>query len=347
MTETSQNHEPLVSICIPVFNGGKTIRKTINSVINQTYTNLEIIIVDNCSTDSTVEIVQEFKDPRIRLILNDIHYPCAEYNWNRCFQYVHGDFMAIFHADDVYLPQMVSRQVETFKKFPYVGGVFVQGNIINENDEIIGGLLIPFPVKGMHPYSYEKLILLVLQQGDFLICSSAMLRTDIYKKIAPFRFEQFGSASDFDMWLRTAEIAPVIILNEKLINYRVSKSQGTYIINCVRTEESDFFKVLDFHIGKHKKTILFPKEVTNIYELSRFEDRLICARNYLRKNDLKNFKLQMHNIPWLNFFKITIKSLKFIRLKYLKSISGLGSSILTEYLRKTLCKTSSSEKNLD
>lgn len=66
MTENSQIHEPLVSICIPVFNGGKTIRKTINSVINQTYKNLEIIIVDNCSTDSTVEIVQEFKDSRIK-----------------------------------------------------------------------------------------------------------------------------------------------------------------------------------------------------------------------------------------------------------------------------------------
>jgi glycosyltransferase involved in cell wall biosynthesis len=130
--------EPLVSIFIPVFNGEKTIARTLDSILNQTYKNIEIIIIDNCSADSTVKVVKEFSDVRIRLILNDNHLPSAEDNWNRCFFYGHGEFMAIFHADDVYLPQMVSRQVETLKKFPRAGGVFTQGNIINEEDTIIG-----------------------------------------------------------------------------------------------------------------------------------------------------------------------------------------------------------------
>ena len=118
--QNSQHQEPLVSICIPVFNGEKTIAKTIDSILNQTYKNIEIFVVDNCSSDSTVKIVREFTDARIHLILNDTHLPCAEYNLNRCFQHARGEFMAIFHADDIYLPHMVSRQVETFKKYPGV-----------------------------------------------------------------------------------------------------------------------------------------------------------------------------------------------------------------------------------
>jgi len=108
------NPEPLVTICVPVFNGERTIAGTINSILNQTYKNIEIIVVDNCSEDSTVKIVKEFSDIRIHLILSDNHLPCAEANWNRCFQYGQGEFLAIFHADDVYLPHMISRQVEAF-----------------------------------------------------------------------------------------------------------------------------------------------------------------------------------------------------------------------------------------
>jgi len=316
MTENSQNHEPLVSICIPVFNGEKTIRKTINSVINQTYKNLEIIIVDNCSTDSTVGIVQEFKDSRIRLILNDIHFPYAEYNWNRCFQYVHGEFMAIFHADDVYLPQMVSRQIETFKKFPHVGGVFTQGNIINENDEIIGEFRLPPMIEGGKPHSYQKLINTSLEYADFLPTPSAMFRRDIYVEFSPFRYDQFDSASDFDLWLRVAAYAPIIILDEKLMNYRVSKTQGTNKINRLRTHESDYFKVMDFHIGQNKNTTEISAKSMRSYELSRFGDQVIRARNAFQKRDWNEFKDQIKNIPWTKYFKILIQNPQLIFVKF-------------------------------
>ena len=110
--------------------------------------------------------------------------------------------MAIFHADDVYLPQMVSRQIETFNKFPQVGGVFAQGNIINENDVIIGKFRLPPKIEGGKPISYLQLIDASLEYADFLPTPSAMLRRDIYDKFSPFQYDQFASASDFDLWLR-------------------------------------------------------------------------------------------------------------------------------------------------
>jgi glycosyltransferase involved in cell wall biosynthesis len=299
-----ENHEPLVSICIPVYNSENTIGKTIASILNQTFKNIEIIIIDNNSTDSTIKIIEEFDDPRIRLILNEIHFPFAEYNWNRCFEYVHGELMAIFHADDVYLPDMISRQIETFKKNPSAGSVFTLANIINENDEIVGEFKLPPNVKGLEPYTYYQIFTSILEEGCFLICPSAIIRTSLYIKLSPFRYDQFGSASDLDMWLRAAECAPLIILDEKLMNYRISKSQETYVLNRLRIHEAEFFKVMDFHIEKNKNNFEISKDTKDKYDMLRFKDQIICVFGYGYKGDFKNFIIQMKQIPWKKYLKI-------------------------------------------
>jgi len=308
--------EPLVSICIPVFNGEKTIAKTIASIINQTYKNIEIIVVDNRSLDSTVKIVQEFRDSRIHLVIHDIHLPSAEYNWNRCFPYAQGEFMAIFHADDVYLPHMVSRQVETFTKFPMVGGVFTQGNVIDEEDNIIGEFKLPPEIRDSEPYSYQKIVNAALEYADFLPSPSAMLRRDLFVKLSPFRYDQFRSASDFDLWLRAADCAPIIILNEKLMNYRVSKTQGSFGINKLRTNESDFFTVMDYHIAQNNNVNWISTYPMNSYEISRMGDQLIRAWNSLYKRDGKKFKEQIKEIPWIRNAKILIKNPRLLHSKY-------------------------------
>lgn len=314
--QSSQSPEPLVSICVPMYNAEKTIGKTIASIIGQIYKKIEIIIVDNCSSDASVKIVQTFNDPRIRLIQNDTHLPCGEYNWNRCFPYANGEFLAIFHADDVYLPDMVSRQIETFKMYPSVGGVFTQGNIINENDEIIGEFRLPPEIKGGEPNTYQKIFNSALEYADFLPCPSAMLRRDIYLKLSPFRYDQFGSASDFDMWLRASACTPIVILDEKLMNYRVSKTQGTNVLNRLRTHGSDYFKVMDFHIAQNKNTNEISAKSMNSYDLLRFGDQLICARNSLYKRDWAEFKKQMKNIPWIKYSRIIIQNPKLLYLKF-------------------------------
>jgi len=314
--QNSQSQESLVSICIPVYNAEKTIGKTIASIVNQTYKNIEIIVVDNCSSDSSVKIVQTFDDPRIRLILNEVHFPCAELNWNRCFQYVNGEFMAIFHADDIYLPNMILCQIETFRSFPTVGGVFTQGNIINENDEIIGEFKLLPDIKGGEPYGYQKIFNSALEYADFLPTPSAMLRSDLYFKLSPFIHDRFGSAPDLDMWLRAAKCAPIIILDEKLMNYRVSKTQGTNILNRLRTNESDYFKVMDFHIAQNKDTTEISAKAINSYCLSRFGDQLICAHNSLYKRDWKEFQNQIKNIPWMKYVKILIQNPRQIYAKF-------------------------------
>ncbi len=314
--QDSLNSEPLVSICIPAYNSEKTIAKTITSLIHQTYKNLEIIIIDNCSTDATARIAQGFNDPRITVIRCEEHLPSAEKNWNRCFSHAHGEFMAIFHADDIYLPDMVSRQIETFLMIPSIGGVFTQGNIINEHDDFIGEFQLPPKIKGAEPHSYRDIFNSALEYADFLPTPSAMLRRDLYQKLSPFRYDQFSSASDFDLWLRAAAAAPVVILNEKLMNYRVSRSQGSLKINKSRTHESDFFKVMDYHIALNNDADMISAYSMNSYEISRLGDQLIRAHNSLTMRDWKKFTEQIKNIPWLKYVKILIRNPKILYLKF-------------------------------
>lgn len=307
---------PSVSICIPMYNSEKTIGKTLISIINQTYKNIDIVIVDNASSDNSVKIVLAFNDPRIHLVRNETHLPCAEDNWNRCFAYANGDYLAIFHADDIYLPEMVLRQIETFMRFPTVGAVFTQGNIIDENDKIIGEFRLPPEIKGGELCDFQKIFCTSLEYADFLPTPSAMLRREIYQKFSPFRYDQFGSASDFDMWLRVAAYAPVVILDEKLMNYRVSKTQGTNMINHLRTHESDYFRVMDFHIRYNKDSLgILSKEMMS-YEISRFGDQLIRIWNSFHKKDWKEFIDQIQKLPWMSYSKILIQNPRLIYAKY-------------------------------
>lgn len=280
------NHTPLVSICIPVFNGEATIRKTLDSILNQTYKNIEIIVMDNNSTDSTVKIVKEFGDPRLRLIENDVFVSCND-NFNRCFQYVNGELMAFFHADDVYLPEIISRQVETFSEYPIVGSVFTQGNVINEDDEIVAEFHLPQTIRGSTPYSYHDILIASLENCNFLPCPSAMMRTDLYKRLSPFQ-SFFGPASDFDLFLRAAESAPIIILDEKLFNYRISKVHGQYYLNKTRVHEGEFFKAADYHISKSK--IMIPGSILDKYEQMRFADMMFRMENCLQTGNMKEYK---------------------------------------------------------
>ena len=89
-----------VSIVTVCFNSEKTIERTLNSVLDQTYKNIEIIIVDNCSSDKTYDLLKTFNDPRIKLYRNNKNLGMCE-NWNECLKYAKGDYIQYLHGDDI------------------------------------------------------------------------------------------------------------------------------------------------------------------------------------------------------------------------------------------------------
>ena len=109
--------EPLVSVCIPAYNNAAYIKETIDSVLGQTYTNLELVICDDHSKDDTVRVIEEIKDDRIKLYKNEKNLGMSG-NWNRCLSKCTGEFIKLICADDMLAPDALEKEVGALMKHP-------------------------------------------------------------------------------------------------------------------------------------------------------------------------------------------------------------------------------------
>jgi len=119
---------PRVSIALPVYNGAKTIGASLDSALAQTYEDFELVVVDNASTDGTVEIVEAYDDSRVRLFRNPRNLGFLP-NHNRSFECSRGELIKPLHADDRLMPHCVERMVEVIDRHPEVGLVFAARHI--------------------------------------------------------------------------------------------------------------------------------------------------------------------------------------------------------------------------
>ena len=132
----------LVSICIPAYNSGKYIGKTIESALMQTYDRLDVVVVDDCSTDNTVEVVSSFSDERVRLICNEQNLGMTA-NWNKCINEAKGEFIKLIPADDCIYPECVAKSVAILNDNPEISLVIVGSDLINDEVKIIGKYILP------------------------------------------------------------------------------------------------------------------------------------------------------------------------------------------------------------
>ncbi len=273
-------NQPLVSICIPTYNAKNTVVATLQSILNQTYHNLEILVVDNASTDNTLSLLPQIHDPRLVIHRNERNIG-AEANFSKCVQLATGEYIAIFHADDLYLPDMIEKQVQAFQGNPSVGAVFTLASYINDHGEVIGHSKLPSELTGKGIYCLPEIFLSILRNGNFLMCPSCMVRGTLYKELAPFDYDRFRTSADLDMWLRILEKYPIAILEEELMCYRISTAHGSYQFRYSRTEEADFFKVMDYHLSLSSDVFNIPVSSLGKYEFQRSLNRISRAVNYL------------------------------------------------------------------
>ena len=217
---------PLVSICIPVYNGEPYILKTLNSALNQTYNNFEIIIYDNCSTDGTGETVKSFKDSRIIYHLNDKNYGPL-YNFNKCLESANGEFIILLMADDLLKPNSIEKQVDAMLNNPDVSLCISATNVINEFDDIIMKRQLynkSLKING------KKIAKKSLMRGRNIYGepSCVLFRKDKSKQVG--NFEETGPiyySIDLDYFLRLSYTGNVYYINEFLSEFRISSTNAT------------------------------------------------------------------------------------------------------------------------
>ena len=271
---------PLVCICIPTFNAERTIGESLDSIIKQRYQNLDIHIVDNASSDATLEVVARFRDSRISIHRNDINVG-GERNFNRCAQLARGKYTAIFHADDIYEVDMVGAQVAFLEANSAVGAVFTEAKLINELGAFIGEVKFPQGFGSTnYLYDFWEILKGVLKHSNFLICPSAMVRSDIYQsEHIRWRGELFSSSADLDVWLRIAQRCPIGLIPLSLMRYRLSNGQFSASVRA-QTERADFFLVIDYYLDQDIiRSKLEEKDFKNYAALER-RDNIKRAVNF-------------------------------------------------------------------
>lgn len=245
---------PLVCICIPAYNAEATIRGTLSSVLKQTYPNFRVLVLDNASTDRTVEIVESFRDERVIVHRSETNVGAGN-NFNRCIELAGGKYTGIFHADEVYEPDMVAAEVEVLEGAPEVGAVFTEASLIDAEGRIFGETMVAKYVgrrRGeIAVFSFAELFPIILRSGNFLLFPSALVRTKIYKAEFPsWRLDLFLTSIDLDMWLRILERYPVALILRKLMRTRVTTAQASHRELRRNTNRADMFLVLDHYLGK-------------------------------------------------------------------------------------------------
>ena len=214
---------PTVTVCIPVFNGEKFIEKTIKSVLQQSYTDYELLIIDNCSTDKTINIVNSFSDARINLIKNNQNIGLIG-NWNRCLEYSKGKYIQFLCADDYLAKNCLEKKIEVFNKYSNICLVFNSSYIIDANDEII---MKRRPFLNDRLFDGKKIAYKsFIKRNLFGEPSNVMFKKDLIKEIGYFDSKLCYSV-DWDYWIKISTKGKVYFINDYLMYYRVISNSIT------------------------------------------------------------------------------------------------------------------------
>lgn len=287
------NHE-LITICLPAYNSEMTIKSTLESLLNQTYQNLKIIVCDNASTDNTASIVKSFKDKRIEYVYFE-KYLDVNYSFIRSLNCVKGcEIVCLFHSDDWYYPDILEVEYKYIKE-NNVGAVFSKMNPYYDDESRIK--IKDSNSNGFDKYNYSDYLNSSLKFGTIFCCPTFMTKMSVLKATGLLEKNR-NMISDMSFWIEIARQFDIINLHQVLVNYRNNEKQmSKQIFNRKRITVTPQFIVLDNELDliKEGNRIAVQKDSLKIYKRRRLKELLVIFNN-LRK--LKQ--------PRFNYLKIII-----------------------------------------
>ncbi len=310
---------PLISVIIPVFNAERTIQETVASILKQTLSDLEIIIVNSGSTDTTPLIISQIKDTRIKVF----SYPQANVavNRNRGFKHAVGEFVTFIDADDLWTPNKLEAQYKAFIENPNAVVVYSWTNCIDENSKFLRKCS---HVKWTGDV-YANFLL-----DDFIGSgSNVMIRSHAYLEVEGFD-ESLTNAQDTDLWLRLASMYDFAVVQEVQILYRIlPNSMSSDILGL---EKSNLIVIERAFAHKKAESLQHLKRYSlgNLYKYLSYK---ILDAKPGTQNNLQAFRLifiAVKNDPYLLIKPIIIKA--FIKIVLMIILpSKLTQSVFNKY----------------
>lgn len=249
---------PTVSVVMPAYNAEKYLREAIESILSQTFTDFELIIINDGSTDRTKEIILSYDDPRIVYIENEQNSGIC-ITLNKGLEAARGRYIARMDSDDISMPERLAKQVEYMDTHPEIG---VSGTDI----EVFG--------EGLQPYVFNE-----VYEPD--MCSAGLLfnpcfahptvimRGDVIRDYGLRYDDEFKGLEDLRMWWEFAKVSRLSNLPAPLLRYRRHQSQETRNVSQHKIVQSNKFRQIRFESFGIKLTNE-EKQVLNAYSYGEY-----------------------------------------------------------------------------
>jgi glycosyltransferase involved in cell wall biosynthesis len=247
---------PLVSVIVPAYNAEKTIEKTVSSVLQQTLADLEIIIINDGSTDRTLERLADLEDDRIRIFSFPNSGP--QKSRNRGIEQCQGKYLAFLDADDLWTRDKLTDQLKTLQNNPESAMAYSWTDWIDEHDHVWR--------RGSH-LSLSGYVVKRLLLNDFIGSgSNPLILADAVKSVGGFDEEILGG-QDWEMWLRIASKYSIVVSPKVHVLYRKSLTSQAWS-NNVKRQEMGFRQVVEKTISHSLEELqpLKPRVLGNIYK---------------------------------------------------------------------------------
>ena len=216
MLTNNIDNQPLISVVMSNHNTPLIfLKKSINSILNQTYSNFEFIIVDDASTDDSVEIIKSFNDPRIKLICNKQNLGLTR-SLNKAFSICKGKYIARMDSDDISLPKRFEKQLEFMENNENTIVCGTWAEVIDDNGNNIRSNFIREAIEDMGSYR----IRLLFSNNPLLLHPSAFFNRSLLLKYNIHYDEQYKYAQDYKMWVDCSIHANCNIIPQYLLQYR-------------------------------------------------------------------------------------------------------------------------------
>ena len=272
---------PYVTVLMPVYNGEKYLKEAVDSILNQTFEDFEFLIIDDGSTDRSLEILKSYKDPRIRIFQNEKNIGLIK-SLNKGLKLTQGKYIARMDADDISLPERLEKQITFMDVSPKIG---VCGTWLQTFGEIKKTVV-------KSPLNHEDICARMFCDNS-IWHPTVIFRKDIIDRYHLFYDENVQGCEDYKLWVEMAKVTILANLPEVLLLYRIHGFQVTKLGSNSQDIKNDLVenflgRLLTNHEKRCHESLHFARPHSNIQLIQDVDEWV----DFLKKLNASNKKYE-------------------------------------------------------
>lgn len=265
--------QPKVSVLIPAYNHAQYIQETIDSVLEQSFGDFELLISDDCSTDNTVDMIKRYSDSRIISVFFEENKGTVR-SLNHLLSLAKGEYIAVLGSDDVWEKDKLEKQLEVLEKDKSIAACFSKATVIDQNsNQIVDKAVFSDEIFEFENCDKAHMLRKLFVSGNHLCHSSAVIRTSVHKQVGEYNVA-YRQLHDFDLWIRILLNDKIYVIEDSLVKYR-------YVVNAGNVSQSTTKN--DFRLWNEAEAI-----ITFLFENISDEDFIKGFSECFTKKDIQN-----------------------------------------------------------